>query len=231
MKILLKVFVSLLAATFLVAPAAAEEKTAVAAVGVSEGSAPAQYEVADNYAYKKRFHRGRGKRHYKKKHRRRGRSFYYHKNYKRGYYRRPKPKHYYEKRHHYKKKKHYSQPFYFYDNHFYGRSVTRSYASYNAGSFCFGGSRYKSAGNSYTLRLRKGSYVDRIGFHAHDNIGRKHDAKLSIRTDDGFIARGIDVKKRGQYHEYRVKDRVRYVTLYVDNDDEVCIKDLSIYSR
>jgi hypothetical protein len=228
MKILLKIFLLFLASSFLVTPAGAEGESAVAAGVASERHAPQHYEVAENYAYKKRHYRKRGKR---KHYRKRGRSFYYNKGYKRSYIKRSRPKHYHKKRHIHKRKRHSSVPFFYYDKHFYGTSKRRSHASYNAGSFCFGGKRYRNVGNAYTLRLKGSGYVSKIGFYAHDNIGRKHDAKLSVRTNSGYLARYIDVKKRGQYHEYHVRDRVRSLTFYAENDDEICIQDVRISSR
>ncbi len=104
--------------------------------------------------------------------------------------------------------------------------------SYPNASGCIGGDGCRQNGTRITIPLEEAPVLG-IRFHAHDNVGKRADGKLSVRIDDTTIGWSIDVQRNGKRHDVEV-DNVRGTRLVIEtaNDDEVEVSDVEVlYGR
>lgn len=96
---------------------------------------------------------------------------------------------------------------------------------------CIGGpacSGYQS--NEYVMSFPQ-AYVDYVVFSADDYIGKKHGAKLSLYADNVRLVQGIDIKKKGSTHQFRIDRVATSITLKAEHEDEANIHWMKIFGR
>lgn len=96
--------------------------------------------------------------------------------------------------------------------------------------YCIGGDKwYRESFDELILSMRRMAEVDRVLFYADDNIGSRHEGKLSVYADNVCVARDIDVKKRGKWHQVLVGRPARNITLRGQTGDEINIHQVKIF--
>lgn len=99
-------------------------------------------------------------------------------------------------------------------------------------SVCIGGSRCPDGDEkSHIYSLGQFSFVDKIVFTAHDNVGNKHGATIAIYADRQLVADNIDIKRQGSEHTIFVGAIARNVIVRIRNDDEVYIEKLKVFGE
>lgn len=103
--------------------------------------------------------------------------------------------------------------------------------SYPGAAGCIGGDECGRNGDRITIALERAPVLA-VRFRAHDQIGQRANAQLSVRIDDEVIDPYIDVQRAGKLHEIDV-DNVYGSKLVIEtNDEEAEIKDIQVlYGR
>ncbi|OIQ50889.1 hypothetical protein BerOc1_02831 [Pseudodesulfovibrio hydrargyri] len=97
-------------------------------------------------------------------------------------------------------------------------------------AYCMGGDKCgRDSFDELILSLQRMAAVDRVLFFADDNIGTKHDGLVSVYADDVLVARDIDVKRNGKWHQVLVGRPARNITLRAQGDDEVSVYQVKVY--
>lgn len=97
---------------------------------------------------------------------------------------------------------------------------------------CIGGDGCGKNGTRITVALEDAPVIG-VRFHAHDNVGKRADGKLSVRIDSTSVAWHEDVKREGRRHEYDVESLVgTKLVIETASDDEVEVRDVEVlYGR
>lgn len=99
-------------------------------------------------------------------------------------------------------------------------------------TICIGGSRCPGDDKkSHVFGLGQFTFVDKITFHAHDSVGKKHNATIAVYADQHLVADSIDIKRRGKDHTIFVGAVARNIVIKVRNDDEVYIENLKVFGE
>jgi len=96
--------------------------------------------------------------------------------------------------------------------------------------YCIGGDRCpRGSFPEIILSLKQYADVDKILFYADDNIGRKHEGKVTVLADGVPVARNIDIDRHGTWYQVLVARPARNITLRAVGDDEVSVRIVKVY--
>lgn len=97
-------------------------------------------------------------------------------------------------------------------------------------AYCMGGDKCgHDSFDELILSLRRMAEVDRVVFLADDNVGSRHDGRITVLADSVSVAADIDVKRHGDWHQVLVGRPARNITLRTQGDDEVRIYQVKVY--
>lgn len=100
------------------------------------------------------------------------------------------------------------------------------------GTVCIGGSRCPNGDTKmHIYSLNQFVFVDKIVLTAHDNIGRKHGATISIHADDTLVADHVDIPRSPTSQVFFVGTVARNIVVRIQNDDEAEITRLKVFGQ
>ncbi|WP_419786587.1 hypothetical protein [Pseudodesulfovibrio sp.] len=96
--------------------------------------------------------------------------------------------------------------------------------------YCMGGDRCpRDSFPEIILSLHRLTDVDKVLFYADDNLGHKHEGKVTVYADDLPVAQDIDIERHGKWYQVLVGRPARNITLRAIGDDEVEIYQVKVY--
>lgn len=96
--------------------------------------------------------------------------------------------------------------------------------------YCMGGDRCpRGSFPEIILSLKQYADVDKVLFYADDNVGHKHEGKVTVLADGVPVARNIEIDRRGTWYQVLVARPARNITLRAVGDDEVNVHLVKVY--